>query len=112
MAQVAKLWWAKKYPARTHLLVENRRGLLLLCLRLLRLLLRSVLPGGTLGLGCLLLRLDALLGQRLLLCRVLGLDLLRRVLLVRLLYVSAPQTHERTHARRHRRRKKTTHEGT
>ena len=63
--------------------------MLLLCLRLLLLLLlRSVLAGDTLGLGCLLLRLDALLGDRLLLCRVLRLDLLR-VLLVRLLSASA-----------------------
>lgn len=81
----------------THLLVEHSRGLLLLlCLRLL-LLLRSVLAGGTLGLGCLLLRLHALLGQRLLLCRVLWLDLLR-VLLVRLLRASPQQTNERKHA--------------
>lgn len=56
----------------------------MLCGLLLRLLLLwSVLASGTLGLRCLLLWLNALLGQRLLLGRVLGLNLLR-VLLVRL----------------------------
>lgn len=84
----------------THLLVEHSGGLLLLCLRLLRLLLlRSVLPGGALGRGCLLLLgLNALLGQRLLLCRVLGLDLLR-VLLVRLRW-HARKTHRKKHERK------------
>lgn len=80
-------------------MVEHGRGLLLLlCLGLLLLLLRRrVLAGDTLRLGCLLLRLDARLGQRLLLSRVLGLDLLR-VLLVRLLQASAQQPNKRKNA--------------
>lgn len=66
-------------------MVEYSGGLLLLCLLrlLLLLLLGRVLACNTLRRGRLLLRLNSLRGERLLLRRVLGLDLLR-VLLVRL----------------------------